>query len=214
MSLWLRRTWSVSRPSASFDWSACCSSRNACTRRLSSGSSGGQRSYSAVPCIETSKAAYRLWDSILRAAPAGPAEAAHRATQARLGQLLRGADGLVDGSQHHVLEHLYVLRIHSVRVDPDLLDFLRAGDAHGHHPATSAGLDLLGLEGLLCLRHLVLHLLDLAHHLVDVGLLGHGHDSSSSKTSVAPNSFLRRSRSCSSSMEDDDSASSSPSLSS
>src|SRR5918994_3736336 len=129
-----------------------------------------------------------------------PAQAA-RARQAARGrvhlrcrQLLGRADRLVDRGLDHVLEHVDVLRVHSLGVDPQLLQLELAADLHRDHPAAGAGLDNLVLQLLLSLGHVGLHLLDLLHHLVQVRLPHQLLSSSgSSKTSSAANSSRRRS---------------------
>jgi hypothetical protein len=61
-------------------------------------------------------------------------------------------------------------------VYPDLADLQVAADLHHHRTAAGRGLDDLLAELLLGELHVLLHLLDLGHHLLHVGharLLGH-----------------------------------------
>src|SRR5215208_6729150 len=117
----------------------------------------------------------------------------------RGGHLLGRADRLVHGGLHHVLKKLDVLGVDRFRVDLQLQQLEVAAHLDGDHAAAGTGLDGGALQLLLRLGHLGLHLLDLLHHLVEVGLLGHDQvPSSSSTTSVAPNSERSRSSSSSS----------------
>src|SRR5688572_1899722 len=138
---------------------------------------------------------------LLKPRQAQPAQAARAREPAggrvhlRRRQLLGRADRLVHRGLDHVLEHLDVLGIDRVRVDRQLLQLQLAADLHRHHAAAGAGLHDLVLQLLLSLRHVGLHLLDLLHHLVQVGLTHQSFSSSCgvSKTSSAPNSARSRS---------------------
>src|SRR3954468_11354345 len=99
--------------------------------------------------------------------------AARQPAELRLLQLLGGAHGLVDGGEDHVLQQLRVVGIDGVGRDRDRLHDEVARDLDLHHPAARGGLDLLVLELLLRLEHVLLHLLDLLHHLLHVRGLGH-----------------------------------------
>ena len=98
------------------------------------------------------------------AAAAEPGDAAHLAR----GELLGGADRLVDRGEDHVLEQLGVLGVDRLGVDRDLEQAQVAAHLHLHHPAAGARLDGLVLELLLRLGHLGLHLLGLLHQRVEV----------------------------------------------
>src|SRR4051795_8240024 len=99
--------------------------------------------------------------------------AARQPAELRLLELLGGAQTLVDRGEHHVLEQLGVVGIDRVRGDRDRLDHEVAGHLDLHHPAAGGGVDLLVLERLLGLEHVLLHLLDLLHHLLHVRGLRH-----------------------------------------
>src|SRR5919107_507950 len=99
--------------------------------------------------------------------------AAGQAAELALLQLLGGAHGLVDGGEHHVLEQVRIVGVDRLGRDRDRLDGEVPGDLDLDHPAARGGLDLLVLELLLRLHHLLLHLLDLPHHLLHVRGLGH-----------------------------------------
>ena len=75
-------------------------------------------------------------------------------------ELLGGAQALVHGRQDHVLKQLGVVGVDRLGADRDRLDDEVAGDLHGDHAAARRGLDLLVLERLLRLHHVLLHLLD------------------------------------------------------
>ena len=100
--------------------------------------------------------------------PAGRHEPAGDPAHFRLGQLLGGAQALVDRGLHHLGEHLGVLGIDRLGVDDDLAQGQVAAHLHLDHAAAGAGLDHLVLERLLRLQHLVLHLLRLFHQRIDV----------------------------------------------
>src|SRR5438046_4863917 len=106
---------------------------------------------------------------------------AHRVAELTLDELLRRAERFVHGREHHVGEHLRVVWVDRLRRDLDLGDLERPRRLDLHHPAAGGGLDdLVGKLGL-CLRHLILHLLDLLHQLLEV----HAHAYRSSSTSRA-----------------------------
>src|SRR5690606_18461124 len=69
-----------------------------------------------------------------------------------------------------VLQHLDVVRVDGLGLDAHLAHLERAAHDHGDHAAAGAGLDGLVGELLLCLGHLALHLLDLLHHLLVLGV--------------------------------------------
>src|SRR2546429_46233 len=117
-----------------------------------------------------------------------PAEPAGDAAQLPGRQLLRGAQALVDGGEHHVGEQLGVLGVDRLRIDADLLDLKVAGDDDPDHPAAGGGLDALVLERRLRGLHVLLHLLHLLEHLLHVRRLGHQAWRSSSGSSSASNS--------------------------
>src|SRR3954452_6955641 len=98
---------------------------------------------------------------------------ARHPAQLRLLELLGGAQTLVHRRQDHVLEQLGVVGIDRFGADRDRLDDEVARDLDLDHAAARRGLDLLVLEGLLGLEHVLLHLLDLLHHLLHVRGLGH-----------------------------------------
>ena len=134
------------------------------------------------------------------------AEAAEAATEpagdaahAVGGELLGRADRLVRRGGDHVLEQLGVLGVDRLGVDDDGLHDEVAADLDGDHPAAGGGLDLLVLELLLRRQHVLLHLLDLLHHLLHVRL---GHQagpwgSGSGTISSASNSCTMRATSSS-----------------
>ena len=74
--------------------------------------------------------------------PGQPEPARHRA-QLRLGERLSGAQRLVDGCEHHVLEQLRIVRVDRLRVDLDGEDLAVAAGAHRHETAARGGLDRL-----------------------------------------------------------------------
>jgi hypothetical protein len=87
-----------------------------------------------------------------------------------VGQFLRGPQRLVGGGQDHILEHLHIFRVHRGWVDLDALDLDGARHLHRHHAAARGRLDHLVGQVLLHLGHVGLHLLDLLHHLVVIGV--------------------------------------------
>src|SRR3954470_10891307 len=88
-------------------------------------------------------------------------------------QLLGGAQRLVDGGEDHVLEQVGVVGVDRLRRDHDRLDDEVDRDLDLDHAAARGSLDLLVLELLLGLEHVLLHLLDLLHHLLHVRRLRH-----------------------------------------
>src|SRR5438477_3764216 len=136
--------------------------------------------------------AYKL---SLEARQAQVAEPAGEPAHLRRGKLLRRAQRLVGGGEHHVLQQLGILGIDGVRVDGDRLHHEVAGHLDLHHPAAGRGLDLLVLELLLRGHHVLLHLLDLLEHLLHVRL-GHqappSFSSGSGRISSASNSATNR----------------------
>src|SRR3954471_4341480 len=99
--------------------------------------------------------------------------AAREPAELRLLELLGGAHALVDRGEDHVLQQLGIVGVDRVGRDRDRLDHEVAGHLDLDHPAARGGLDLLVLELLLRLEHVLLHLLDLLHHLLHVRGLGH-----------------------------------------
>src|SRR4051812_7216064 len=123
---------------------------------------------------------------------------AGHAAELGLLELLRRAQALVDRGEHHVLQQLGVVGVDGLGGDRDRLDDEVAADRDLHHAAAGGGLHLLVLELLLRGSHVLLHLLDLAHHLLHVRL---GHQappgvgvsgSGSGRISSAPNSSMKR----------------------
>src|SRR4051794_4477372 len=94
--------------------------------------------------------------------------AARQSAELRLLELLGGAQALVDGGEDHVLQQVGIVGVDRFRRDRDRLDHEVAGHLDLDHPAARGGLDLLVLELLLRLEHVLLHLLDLLHHLLHV----------------------------------------------
>src|SRR5690606_33218842 len=88
-------------------------------------------------------------------------------------QLPRLAQGLVDRRDHHILQHLDVVRIDGLGINADADDLLVAVGDCAHHAAASAGLHGLAPQLLLDPGHLLLHLLHLFHHLGHVHHLGY-----------------------------------------
>src|SRR6185312_9601893 len=135
---------------------------------------------------------------LLEAQPERPEiHAAGEPAELGLLELLRGTQALVHRGEHHVLEELGVVGVVRVGRDHDRLDDEVAGDLDLDHPSARGGLDLLVLELLLRLHHVLLHLLHLAHHLLHVRRLGHqaspSFSSSGSGTiSSASNSVTKR----------------------
>src|SRR5215211_712567 len=139
------------------------------------------------------------------------AEPAGDPTEPVRGQLLSGADRLVDGGEHHLRKHLDVLRVGCARIDRDLEEAQVAAHLHLDHPAAGARLDDLVLELLLLGGHVRLHLLELLHHRIQVEPAGPlrspGHPVASfgsasvaslvTSISLASNSDLKRSMSSS-----------------
>ena len=74
-------------------------------------------------------------------------------------------------AEHHLAEDLGVLGIERRGVDPDLADLQVAAHLHEHRAAARGGLDDLLAQLLLGELHVLLHLLDLGHHLLHVGPL-------------------------------------------
>src|SRR3954451_10194690 len=143
-------------------------------------------------------AGYKPVVSEARQPEAAEVHAAGEAAHLAGGKLLGGADRLVDRGLDHVLEHLGILRVDPVRIDLELLQHEVAAHLHGDHAAAGGRLDGLVLELLLRGHHVVLHLLDLLHHVGHVRRLGHqALGSSSGRISSASNSDTRRATSSS-----------------
>src|SRR5205085_8023614 len=113
------------------------------------------------------------------------------------GELLRGADRLVDRGQDHVLKELGVGGIDRLGIDRQLQEPQIAAHLDLHHPAAGARLDHLVLELFLGLHHLALPLPHLLHHRVQIQPSGpasrHAAPSSSVSNSSASNSDFSRS---------------------
>src|SRR5660398_318543 len=92
-------------------------------------------------------------------------EALGEVTHALVRQLTGVADGLVGGGQDHVFQHLYIFRIHCVRIDIDATYGHVPSDFHGHHSAPRRGLHGFLGQLLLSLFHVHLQFLGLLHHL-------------------------------------------------
>src|SRR5579883_785287 len=97
---------------------------------------------------------------------AGDFEAAGQRRHLLLSQLLGLLEAVVDGSQHQVLEGLYVVGIDRVLRDGDGLQLLMAADLAGHRSAAGRALHGGVSELLLHALHALLHLLHLLHHLL------------------------------------------------
>src|SRR5215216_2695131 len=80
------------------------------------------------------------------AEPTRSAEAARDPAHALAGELLGGADRLVDGGHHHVGEDLGVLGVDRLGIDPDLLEDEVAAHLDLHGAAARARLDRFVLE--------------------------------------------------------------------
>src|SRR6266511_747908 len=143
-------------------------------------------------CLNLATRAGVLHDREAQSAEA--AASAGDATELGGGELLAGANRLVDGGENHVLKKLRVLRIDRLRIDGDLEQAQIAAHLDLDHPAAGTRLDDLVLELLLRLHHLGLHLLDLLHHRVQLepsgpGCSGHlAASSSASRSSASSNS--------------------------
>src|SRR4051794_4988845 len=161
-----RRMWNASR--CAVRWPTPGMRESSAIRRLTGGANtAGART--VLPGV------LQAWEAEA-AEPARTAEPSGRGVHPVGGQLLRRAERLVGRGKHEILQHLDVLGVHGLGVDPDLLELELAGHLHGDHAAPGARLHHLVLQLLLSLQHLGLHLLDLLHHLVHVRLLGHADE--------------------------------------
>ena len=93
-------------------------------------------------------------------------EAAGDGAHLLVGELVDAADGLVDSSHNHVLQHIDVLGIERIGVNSEVDELHLAVDSHLDHAAAGRGVDGLGLEVLLRGGKLLLHLASLLHHLL------------------------------------------------
>ena len=73
-------------------------------------------------------------------------EAAGDGAHLLVGELVDTADGLVDGSHDHVLQHIDVLGIEGIGVDGEVDELHLAVNGHLDHAAAGRGVDGLGIK--------------------------------------------------------------------
>src|SRR5215204_5051619 len=109
-------------------------------------------------------------------------------------ELLRASHRLADRRDHEVFEHLDVVGVDHVARDPHRLNVAGARHDCGHLPATGGSFDEGGRQLILRRGHVGLHLLHLAHHLVELLLVRHDRPTpacSARRAQPAPSGFTR-----------------------
>ena len=105
----------------------------------------------------------RLSESSEKAGKA--AEAALKLGHGRVGLIVAALERAVDRSEDKILKHIDVFRVNDLRLDLDALKLTGAEDDGLDRTAAGRELESRGLQLLLHLQEVLLHLLRLLHHV-------------------------------------------------